>query len=189
MFRFLLFSVTLWAALVAVPTYAQEVSSAPDAEEQLPSPPPVQLRPPEIQVSLPAIEALPDRLLPEYRACIVDGVRYACYDEEGQLQLNTLEENARTWYTQWRINTRFRMALEAIVITRQAELTELHRVVQIQNARIEQLLTQVNEEIAAKNQYRAEAESTDVWPLIVGGAVALLGVGLATGVLVSAATN
>ena len=44
---------------------------------------------------------LPDRLVPEYIACVYKDVRYACFDAAQMVQLNTLEVQARYWHTQW----------------------------------------------------------------------------------------
>jgi hypothetical protein len=132
---------------------------------------------------------LAERLLPEFRPCTVDGERFACYTAEQQLQLNVLEENARTWRNQLLITTQLHLDQAALVVNLTAQLSEEREIVTAERARNEALTAQLMEEIEEKNRYRAEADSTDWWPLLVGGVVGLLGAGVAIGVAIVAAVG
>ena len=132
---------------------------------------------------------LTERLLPEYIACTVDGVRYACYTADQQLQLNVLEENARTWRRQLMLTEQLRLDQAALIENLTAQITESTEIRTAQAARIQEITTQLLNEIEAKNQYRAQAESIDWWPLLVGGVVGLLGAGVAIGVSIAAASG
>lgn len=132
---------------------------------------------------------LAERLLPQYTPCTVDGVRYACYTAEQQLQLNRLEEEARTWRRQLLLTEQLRIDQDQLIQNLTAQIAELNEIRTAHESRIEELVAQVLDEIEQKNTYRAEAESIDWWPLLVGGVVGLLGAGVAIGVGIAAATG
>lgn len=121
------------------------------------------------------------RLLPQYTECTHTGERYACYTFDQQLQLNRLEEQALHWHRQMQIALQQYTLTSRLVNNLERQLAEAHSVEELQSERISHLTNQLYLEIEAKNQYRAEAESTDWWPLIIGGAVGILGIGLGLG--------
>lgn len=128
------------------------------------------------------------RLLPEYMPCEVAGVRYACYTADQQIVLNQLELQAEHWRQQVAIHNQLSLDMEQLITVLGEENDALRSSNSAFEARVESLLTQLEEEITAKNRYRAEAESTDVWPLVVGGTLGLVGVGVALGVLLGGLT-
>jgi len=132
---------------------------------------------------------LAERLLPEYRPCTENRIRYACYTQEQQLQLNVLEENARTWRRQLLLTEQLRIDQAALVANLTEQLSETREIVTAGTARNLALTEQLMTEIEEKNRYRAEADSTDWWPLLVGGVVGLLGAGVAIGVAIVAAVG
>jgi hypothetical protein len=132
---------------------------------------------------------LAERLLPEYRPCTENRIRYACYTQEQQLQLNVLEENARTWRNQLLLTEQLRLDQAALVVNLAAQLVGSGEIVTAIRSRNVALTEQLMTEIEEKNRYRAEADSTDWWPLLVGGVVGLLGAGVAIGVAIMAATG
>lgn len=71
----------------------------------------------------------------------------------------------------------------------EGQVASLNAVTEMRAIRLAELTEQLNTEIEEKNRWRAEAETPDVWPLLIGGVVALLGVGLAVGVMVAGLTD
>lgn len=136
-----------------------------------------------------AVHAQPDRLLPEYTECTVEGIRYACYSASQQLQLNLLEEQARTWRTQLLLTEQLHLDQADLIINLSAQITDYALLVTAERERIETLTAQLLTEIEDKNRYRAEASNIDWWPLLVGGIVGLIGAGVAIGVGVAASTG
>ena len=130
---------------------------------------------------------LAERLLPEFLVCSFEGTRYSCYTQEQQVQLNLLEENARTWRNQLLITTQLHFDQAALVVNLTVQLVETGEIVTAERAHNVALTAQLMTEIEEKNRYRAEADSTDWWPLLVGGVVGLLGAGVAIGVALVAA--
>jgi parvulin-like peptidyl-prolyl isomerase len=132
-----------------------------------------------------AAEAPQLRLLPEYTPCTVSGARYACFTADQVAQLNALEAQAQGWEHQLHLSETLRLQLDQLVINLQAQVA-LHQSIDDANeARIQELTTQLGHEIEQKNQYRAQAESTDYWPYIIGGAIGVLGVGFGVGALLA----
>ena len=129
------------------------------------------------------------RLLPQYAVCEVGEVRYACYTEEAQIILNTLEVNALEWHRKWRISENLRVALNESITNLSNRVLELSTIDDMQRTRIDNLVLQLEQEIELKNQYRLEAEDTDMLPLYVGAVVGILGVGLVAGVLLVTYVN
>jgi len=125
------------------------------------------------------------RLLPAYTACTDQGVRYACYTLEQQQQLNELEVRARHWQDRMHLLEQQQLVLRAQVVNAQQQLDTLQEELQIEHSLGERLRAQLEDEIRAKNRYRAEADSIRAWPLVVGGALALLSAGLTVGLFVS----
>lgn len=136
-----------------------------------------------------AVHAQPDRLLPAYTECSVEGIRYACYSASQQLQLNLLEENARTWRAQLELSEQLRIDQARLIINLGEQITDYALLIASERRRIEALTTQLLSEIEEKNRYRAEASNIDWWPLLVGGIVGLIGAGVAIGVGVAASTG
>lgn len=132
---------------------------------------------------------LTERLLPLYLPCEVGDVRYACYTPEQQVQLNRLEEQARTWRRQLLLTEQLRIDQAALVINLTEQLSETNEIVTAERARNVALTEQLMTEIEEKNRYRAEADSIDWWPLLIGGVVGLLGAGVAIGVAIAAAAG
>lgn len=144
---------------------------------------------PSITPDIDEAAELAERLLPEYLPCTVGDVRYACYTAEQQLQLNVLEENARTWRRQLLLTEQQRIDQVTLIQNITEQLVEMGEIVTVERARIVALTEQVLREIEEKNRYRAEADSTDWWPLLLGGVVGLLGAGIAIGVAIVAAST
>lgn len=130
-------------------------------------------------------DELPDRLLPEYFPCTVNGTRYACYNQDQQVQLNILEKKAKYWHSQWRLSEQLRLNLTELNVAIEEQLQLQREALSDYKERNDQLLRQLYEQIELKNKYRAEADSIDVWPLLIGGALGLLGVGLGVGIWVA----
>ena len=127
---------------------------------------------------------LPDRLVPEYVACVYKDVRYACFDAAQMVQLNTLEVQARYWHSQWEDYTN-------LVAVKEAELHVIHEQIQVHldlerqdQDHITGLNEQLTSEIEAKNEWRSKAENPPTWPLWVGGTFGVLGLGAFLGSLV-----
>lgn len=144
---------------------------------------------PTLTPAVDEVAELSERLLPEFMPCVVADVRYACYTAEQQVQLNRLEAQTRTWWRQASILEQLYLDQIEMVLNLNEQLIETRAIVTAERARNEVLTAQVMDEIAKKNQYRAEADSTDWWPLLVGGTLALLAAGVAIGVGVSAANT
>lgn len=140
-------------------------------------------------ITLPLYAQDIEPLLPQYTPCEVAGVRFACYTAEQQLQLNVLEESARTWRIRLRLVEQLRLDQAVLVENLTAQLEASQEIGELHLVRIEVLRTQLLEEIELKNRYRAEADSTDWWPLLVGGVLALISVGIGIGVSVDAAST
>jgi hypothetical protein len=130
-----------------------------------------------------------ERLLPVYSPCVVEGTRFACYTATQQLQLNLLEENARTWRNQLLLTEQLRLDQATLVQNLTTQLHESSEIITAERTRNEVLTAQLMTEIEEKNRYRAEADSVDWWPLLIGGVVGLLGAGVAIGVVIAAATG
>jgi len=131
-----------------------------------------------------AQEIPPLRLLPEYTPCVVNTVRYACYTAEQQAALNALEAQAQGWERQLRLSEGMRLQLDALVVNLQAQVTEYQALDRERAEHIANIQRQLEAAITEKNDWRARAESTDPWPIIIGAAVGVLGVGFGIGALV-----
>lgn len=131
----------------------------------------------------------PQRLLPQYVECNSGGTRYACYTLDQQIQLNLLEENTIHVRTQLTDVARQHQIVAEIAHNLELQLAEFEGIDREQQRRISDLMRQLATEIEAKNQYRMEAESTDWWPLILGGVVGIVGVGLGVGILIKSAID
>jgi len=120
---------------------------------------------------------LPDRLVPEYIACVYKDVRYACFDAAQMVQLNTLEVQARYWHTQWEDSMSLLEAKEGALVASQKQIL-VHLDLERQDQdHITGLNEQLTAEIEAKNEWRSKAENPPTWPLWVGGAAGILGLG------------
>jgi hypothetical protein len=106
------------------------------------------------------------RLLPPWTMQTCGTAQYACYDLEDQHQLV--------------------VDLDALVLNLKQQIAIKDTIIDTQTTRVTALVAQLNEEIAAKNKWRAEAETTDIWPLVIGGSVGLIGAGIAIGALAGA---
>lgn len=124
------------------------------------------------------------RLLPEYTPCVVNGERFACFTAAQVAMLNALEAHAHGLEQQLRLSDGLRLQLDQLVINLHAQIADYVTLDTAHTARIQELTTQLEHEIDQKNQYRAQAESTDYWPYIVGAAVGILGLGFGVGALV-----
>jgi len=132
---------------------------------------------------------LAERLLPEYQPCTVAGARFACYTAAQQLQLNRLEEQARTWRQQVLLTEQLRLDQSELIANLNEQLLSGREIISAERTRNDTLTTQLLSEIEEKNRYRADADSIDWWPLLVGGVVGLLGAGVAIGVGIMASTG
>lgn len=127
------------------------------------------------------------RLLPEFTPCTVAGVRYACYTAESQARLNALELLTQGLQRQLRSSETLRLTADALVLNMQAQLVERNSIIELTAAQVTQLTAQLMTEIEAKNRFRAEAErGPDLWPIILGVVVGVLGLGLGAGLAISA---
>ena len=126
------------------------------------------------------------RLLPPWTMRECAGAQYACYDLEGARALLVLEENARHWRIEAEDQHQLVIQLDELVLNLKQQIALKDEIIETQSGRVNELVTQVNTEIAEKNKWRAEAETTDVWPLVVGGSVGLIGVGLIIGAVAGA---
>jgi len=125
------------------------------------------------------------RLLPEYTPCTVAGVRYACFTADQVAMLNALEAHAHGLEQQLHVSEDLRLQLDQLVLNLHAQIADYVTLDTASTARIQELTTQLEHEIDQKNQYRAQAESTDYWPYIVGAAVGILGLGFGVGALIA----
>ncbi len=125
------------------------------------------------------------RLLPEYTPCVVAGVRFACFTAAQVSQLNALEALAQGYEIRLRISEDLRLQLDQLILNLQAQIVDLQSIDAANVARMAELTTQLEHEIEQKNQYRAQAESTDWWPYVVGGVIGVLGVGFGVGALIA----
>jgi hypothetical protein len=125
------------------------------------------------------------RLLPEYTPCVVNNVRFACFTAPQVAMLNALEALAQGTQRQLRISEDLRLQLDQLVINLQAQLVDHETIDTANQARIAELTAQLEHEIEQKNQYRAQAESVDYWPYVIGGAIGILGVGFGVGALLA----
>jgi hypothetical protein len=120
---------------------------------------------------------LPDRLVPEYIACVYQNVRYACFDAAQMVELNTLEIQARYWHSQWEDYTSLLAVKEAELLKSQEQIAVHYSMERQDQDHIHGLNEQLTAEIEAKNTWRSKAENPPTWPLWVGGTVAVLGFG------------
>jgi len=130
-------------------------------------------------------DAVELRLLPEYTPCTVTGVRYACFTADQVAMLNALEVLAHGTQRQLRLSEDLRLELDRLVINLQVQLDDYRRIDTVLTEQVAALTAQLEHEIDQKNQYRAQAESTDYWPYVVGGIVGVLGVGFGVGALIA----
>jgi len=127
---------------------------------------------------------LPARLVPEYVACVYKDVRYACFDSNQMVELNTLEIQARYWHSQWEDYTSLLAVKEAELLKVQEQIVVHYAMEQDDQDQITVLNNRISDEIEAKNEWRSKAENPPTWPLWVGGAAAVLGMGAFLGSLV-----
>jgi len=120
---------------------------------------------------------LPDRLVPEYIACVYQNVRYACFDAAQMVELNTLEIQARYWHSQWEDYTSLLAVKEAELLKSQEQIAVHYSMERQDQDHIHGLNEQLTSEIEAKNEWRSKAENPPTWPLWVGGTVGVLGLG------------
>lgn len=125
------------------------------------------------------------RLIPPYTPCVHAGERQACYTFEQQQWLNQLEIEARGWYMQWNYYVQLAFEQEEILALKDAEIIEWQAANDLMGLRVNELLFQLNTAIEEKNEYRRQAESRPTWPLFLGGALTLIGVGLITAAAVT----
>jgi hypothetical protein len=123
------------------------------------------------------------RLLPEYTPCSENGVRYACYSLEQQKELLKLELDLKNWQAQayYLTNAITERSTEFKLVYAQLQLTNANEVIAMR--RVDVLTQQLNEEIKAKNDWRAKAETPTIWPYLVGSVVGVLGLGVGLGAL------
>lgn len=126
---------------------------------------------------------LPARLLPDYSPCTYQGSRFACFTAEQISQLNVLEIQARYWHDQWEDFTGLVAVKDAEILKLQEQL-KVHLDIERQDQdQIKMLNDNLVEQVEAKNTWRAKAENPPTWPLWVGGAAAVLGLGAFLGSL------
>lgn len=99
--------------------------------------------------------------------------------------LNALEVLAHGTQRQLRLSEDLRLELDRLVINLQVQLDDYRRIDTVLTEQVAALTAQLEHEIDQKNQYRAQAESTDYWPYVVGGIVGVLGVGFGVGALIA----
>jgi len=130
-------------------------------------------------------EELPVTLLPTYTLQIHENTQYACYTHSQQRDLFILEQYAGHWFLQWKTTRQLVTDLTTLAQNRAEQISHLEIVLEMQRSRILEIGTQLEKEIEAKNQYRIEAEDTDIWPLLLGGVIGIVGAGIAIGALLT----
>lgn len=123
-----------------------------------------------------------ERRLPQWIRCHED---YACFTLEQTQELLVLEQRLLQAEASYTLEHGLTLHLEELNTNLTTQSTELQAALDLRALRIQELTEQLFSEIAQKNEWRAKAETPTVWPLVVGGVLALLAVGLAAGVLVA----
>lgn len=126
------------------------------------------------------------RLLPQWTRCHED---YACFTLEQTRELLLLEQRARRWHDELELRLELEARHEELLIGLRAQVVELETALDLRETRILELTESLNTALEEKNQWRAEAETPDVWPLVVGGSLALIAVGLGIGWMVDGLTE
>lgn len=122
-----------------------------------------------------------ERLLPQWTRCM-EG--YACYDFEQAQELLLMEQEALMWHAELAETQQVLVIFEELTVNLELQVSSLLEALRLRDTQNEELTLQLNEEIKEKNRFRAEAETPTVWPLLVGGILAVLGAAVGIGAVV-----
>lgn len=123
-----------------------------------------------------------ERLLPQWTRCMPD---YACYGFEEAQELLLMEQEALMWRRELEESRQLLAIYNELTVNLELQVTSLLTALELRDRQNEEVTSQLNEEIAEKNRFRAEAETPTVWPLLVGGIIGVLGAAFGIGALVA----
>ena len=136
-------------------------------------------------VSVVSISATAQETFPPWTTRTCGGETYACYGFEEARTLRLFAENARHWQAELALQIDIVRELQMLNSNIHDQLILEQDAVALQKTRIDELITQLNKEIAEKNRWRADAEGFDLWPVVIGVGVGTLG--LTVGVMLALA--
>lgn len=126
-----------------------------------------------------------ERLLPQWRECLIEGERHACFNLEDTRALLVLETKAISWKKRISLYKEQQLRFEQVVAYKDKEIKELEKKIKLYKGHTEELSEQLLDEVEKKNEYRAKADSSPIWPWLVAGLLATLSAGFGVGIYVA----